>query len=257
MQMRKQKYCHRRVTGLRSKIRYIRTSGTHLRKPSPAGFGCRVTESVILSQALPRLPSDFDAVVIGASSGGIETLSRVLETLPRDFAAPIMVVQHSGGAKTHLPEIIGKRVKLIVKVAVAGERFVAGTIYIAPPGRHLEVSSAGCCRLGDGARVSHARPSADVLFRTAALRFGSKTLAVVLTGFLRDGTAGASKVQRCGGLVIAQEPSTCVAPGMPSSVIENGGANVVLAPAKIAEALVSLVMVPGTRDCLGFAGVAA
>lgn len=199
----------------------------------------------------------FDAVVIGASTGGIQTLSRVLEALPPDFAAPILVVQHTGATKTYLAEIIGRRAKLSVKLAAHGERFVPGTVYIAPPGRHLEVNSIGRCRLGDGDRVSHARPSADVLFRTAARRFGSKTLAVILTGFLCDGTAGARNVRRSGGLVIAQEPATCVAPGMPMSVIENGCANLVLAPTKIADALVSLVMVPGTRECLGFSGVAA
>lgn len=189
--------------------------------------------------------------------GGIETLGGVLEPLPPDFPAPIMVVQHCGGPKTHLPEIIGRRARLSVKLAVEGERFVPGTVYIAPPGRHLQVSVTGCCRLDDGARVNHARPAADVLFGSAALRFGPKTLAVVLTGSLSDGTAGALKVRRCGGTVIAQEPATCVAPGMPTSVIENGCANLVLAPARIADALVSLVMVPGTRECLGCAGTAA
>ncbi|HST08273.1 MAG TPA: chemotaxis protein CheB [Gemmatimonadaceae bacterium] len=212
---------------------------------------------MIPTEAQSRPYLGFDAVVIGASLGGIQTLPRVLEMLPSDFPAPIIVVQHSAATKTYLPEIIGRRAKLAVKVAVQWERFVPGTIYIAPPGRHLEVSSTGRCRLSDGARVSHARPSADVLFRTAALRFGPKTLAVILTGFLRDGTAGAGKVQRCGGMVIAQEPTTCMAPSMPMSVIENGCANLVLAPTKIAEALVSLVMVPGARECVGFAGVAA
>jgi two-component system chemotaxis response regulator CheB len=194
----------------------------------------------------------FDLVVVAASLGGLEALSGVFSGLPADFPVPILAVQHlSETFPSSLPYLLAGRTRLRVHWARDGMRPRAGNVYMAPPGRHLSVPSRRRLRISGGPRVSYARPSGDVLFASSARIFGSRTLGVVLTGRLRDGAAGAEEIRRRGGVVIAQDPRTCAAPGMPQATIRRGAADFVLAPESIPSALVSLVMVPGVRALFG------
>jgi two-component system chemotaxis response regulator CheB len=197
-------------------------------------------------------PAGFDVVVIAASLGGRETLERVLGPLPVDFPAPIVVVQHlhplSPGC---LPGLLARRTALAVVHARPEAPLRGGTVYVAPPGRHLLVTRARRCALSDGPRVNFARPAADLLFASAAESFGARTLGVVLTGRLSDGASGAAAIRRAGGVVLAQDPATCVAPDMPRATIERAGAQFVLPPATLAAALIALVALPGVPSLFG------
>jgi two-component system chemotaxis response regulator CheB len=202
-----------------------------------------------------RLPwfehAAFDIVVIASSLGGPGTLRQIFAALPPDFPAPIVVVQHlSAQCPVPLRGLVASS-RLPLEWASEGARLRAGTIYLAPPGRHLRVTPSCSLRLSDEARMGFSRPSADPLFASAAESFGPRTLGVVLGGRLSDGTAGATEVRRAGGVVLAQDPQTCVAPSMPQSALRSGAVDFVLPPEGIAHAMVSLVMVPGARALFG------
>lgn len=201
---------------------------------------------------LPIFPgAQFDVVVLASSAGGISVLKTLVERLPESFPAPIMVVQHRPAFQPDLlRQILAQRTPMRVVQAETGQPLVAGRVYVAPPGRHLEVSDQGLCQLTDGDRVNFCRPAADILFSSAARRFGSRTLGVVLTGFLHDGAAGTSAIRAAGGVVIAQDPSTCLASSMPLAAIRNG-ADFLLPPRAISAALVSLVATTGVAEMFG------
>ena len=200
----------------------------------------------------------FDVVVVATSLGGREALEQLLQPLPADFSAPVLVVQHiDAQSPSYLPELLARRTRLAVKHAEAGEPIRAGTVYVAPPSRHLLVGMDRGCALSDAPAVHFARPAADPLFVAAAERFGARTLGVILTGRLSDGAHGAMAIREAGGVVLAQEPASCRAPEMPKAAIRRGAVHVVLPPAALGAALNVLVTVPGARALFGLVTRAA
>jgi two-component system chemotaxis response regulator CheB len=194
----------------------------------------------------------FDIVVVAASLGGREVLEQLLEPLEADFPAPILVVQHlDAHAPSYLSALLDRRTRLTVKPAESGEALRCATVYVAPPGRHLLVGDDRHCQFSDAAPVRFSRPSADPLFTSAARVFGARTLGVILTGRLSDGTIGAEAIRRAGGVVLAQDPATCRAPEMPLAAIRRGLVHVTLPPEALGIALSALVAVPGARALFG------
>jgi two-component system chemotaxis response regulator CheB len=185
-----------------------------------------------------RPTGPFDLVVIAASLGGLSALTTVLRGIPTDY--------HS-----YLPDLLSRATDHVVTHARAGEVPEPGTVLIAPPGTHLELSAAGRCVLTDRPRVQFSKPAADPLFTSAARAFRTRTLGVVLTGRLSDGAEGAVQIRRAGGVVIAQDPATCAAPGMPSAAIARGAVDFVLPLSAISSAIVSLVSVYGVDALFG------
>lgn len=186
--------------------------------------------------------SVVDAVAIAASLGGLEALKAILGALPEDLPAPILVVQHRP-ADYHgmLSELLGRHTPLRVKDAEDGETLRNGTVFLAPPGSHLLVNAGGVVALSKAPKVHHVRPSADPLFESAALVFGPRAIAVVLTGGDSDGSTGVRFVHKGGGVVIAQDPLSCAAPGMPQAAIATGCVDHVLSLEEIGAALVAMV----------------
>lgn len=170
---------------------------------------------------MPPLASQPDyLVVIGASTGGVAALLVLAELLPRDFPAPICIVQHIGANQSMLPFLLRRRGHLPALHARDGEQLLPGTIYVAPPDHHLLVEGPRL-RLTRGPRENHTRPAIDPLFRSAALHWGSRAIGVVLTGHLDDGTAGLWDIKDRGGITVAQDPATAEEPAMPASAIAN------------------------------------
>jgi two-component system, chemotaxis family, protein-glutamate methylesterase/glutaminase len=196
--------------------------------------------------------SAFDVVVVATSLGGREALEQLLEPLAMDFPAPIVVVQHMDAqSPSYLPELLARRTRLTVKFADEGESLRSSIVYVAAPGRHLLVGPDRVFRLSDEPPVRFSRPSADPLFLSAAAVFGARTLAVILTGRLSDGTIGAEAIRRAGGVVLAQDPATCRAPEMPEAAIRRGLVHIQLPPDALGAALSVLVAVPGARTLFG------
>ena len=181
------------------------------------------------------------AVGLAASAGGLAALSEVLSALPSDFPAPVLVVQHlDPHHRSWLAEILGRRAALAVCQAEGGELPAAGTVYVAPPNRHLLVSGDGTLDLSDSIRVQHVRPSADLLFSSLAEAWDAGAIAVVLTGTGKDGAEGVCAVKSRGGTVIVQDEASAEFFGMPGAAIRTGVADRVLPLDDIAPALVEL-----------------
>jgi two-component system chemotaxis response regulator CheB len=189
-------------------------------------------------------------VVIGASAGGIEALNELVRGLTTDFAAPILLVLHiPADSPNLLPKILARAGTVKAKSADDGEIAQDGTLYVAPPDRHLLVEADGTLRTPRGPRENRHRPSVDPLFRSAALAYGPHAVGVILSGTLDDGTAGLLAIQRRGGITIVQDPDDAAYPGMPMSALRHVPVDRVLPITAIAaELAASLSRPPRTGD---------
>jgi two-component system chemotaxis response regulator CheB len=166
-----------------------------------------------------------DAIVIGASAGGITALRQLLSELGRDVAASYFVVQHlSPAAESHLADILQRTSALPVVWAEHGRVAERGHVYVAPPDRHLLVDGERVLVVG-GPRENRARPSINRLFRSAAASYARRTVGVLLTGRLDDGTAGLAAVRSAGGVSIVQDPREAEQAEMPRTAVEAGVAD--------------------------------
>lgn len=184
--------------------------------------------------------SKRDVIVIGASAGGVEAISRIVADLPGDLRASILVVLHVSPKRSLFPDILTRAGSLPATHPTDGEPLEYGRIYVAPPDRHLIVED-GVVRLLDTPPENGVRPAVDVLFRSAARVYGPRVAGVVLTGALGDGTAGISAIKLAGGVTIAQDPEEAFAPGMPRSAVNGGMIDLVVALREIPLLLVALV----------------
>jgi two-component system chemotaxis response regulator CheB len=166
-------------------------------------------------------------LLIGASTGGPQALTKIVSHLDAvTESAPVLVTQHMPPTFTtilaeHLTRVGAKP----VREAVDGEPVLAGTIYLAPGGKHMRVArrdGTAVIVLDDGPPVHYCKPAVDPLFASAAEVWGSWNLAVILTGMGTDGTDGAAAIAAAGGTVIAQDEATSVVWGMPGSAAHAG-----------------------------------
>ncbi|PYQ29122.1 MAG: chemotaxis protein CheB [Acidobacteria bacterium] len=184
-------------------------------------------------------------VVIGASAGGVDALMTLVRELPPDFPAPICIVLHiPPDSPSLLAHILRREGALPAKEAVDGEFYRNGTIYVAPPDKHLLVAREGKLRTVRGPRENRHRPAVDVLFRSAAAVLGPNVIGVILTGALDDGTAGLLAIKKLKGIAVVQDPSDALYPAMPSSAVAHVRADYVLPLSGIARQLTLTVNEP-------------
>lgn len=163
-------------------------------------------------------------VVIGASQGGVEALRRLAAALDPRAPAAWCVALHIDSHASCLPEILERAGPLPARHARHGERLEPGRIHVAPSDHHLLVGD-GVARLSRGPRVNWTRPAIDPLFLSAAEAYGRRTIGVVLTGNLNDGTVGLGEIRRRGGRAVVQDPLEAESPGMPTSALAQVGAD--------------------------------
>lgn len=180
-------------------------------------------------------------VAVGASAGGVEALTTLAGGLPEDLDAAVCVVLHlAAGVESRLAEIVSRAGPLTAVQARGREPLRPGCIYVAPPDRHLVVRRRHV-EVVRGAHENGMRPSIDVLFRSAALAYGRRTVAVVLSGSRDDGVAGASAVGARGGCVVVQSPEEALFPTMPSQTVSRDNPDRVLPLSELAPAITSAV----------------
>lgn len=165
--------------------------------------------------------TDYSAIVIGVSAGGMHALSVILPELPEDFPLPVIVVQHMvPDADDYLVNLLDERSSIAVKEAQGGERITGGHVYLAPPDYHLLIELDRTFGLSQDCLVNCARPSIDALFESAADAYGDGLVGVILTGANEDGTRGLKRLKERGGLTIVQNPVTAESNCMPRSALE-------------------------------------
>ncbi|MBE9166175.1 chemotaxis protein CheB [Pleurocapsales cyanobacterium LEGE 06147] len=180
---------------------------------------------------------------MAASAGGLNALSQILSSLPANFPAAIVIVQHLDRKyRSLMADILSRRTPLKVKQAEEGDCLSPGTVYIARPNRHLLVNSDGTLSLSQSELVHFVRPSADLLFDSTAASYKDRAIALVLTGTGNDGVMGVQAIKKMGGTVIVQDEESCEYFGMPSAAIQTGVVDFILPLSEIAPALISLVM---------------
>jgi two-component system chemotaxis response regulator CheB len=203
----------------------------------PVSEGTRPADK---SGAAPTEPPTR-VVAIGISTGGPNALQYLLSQLPGDFPGTILIVQHMPVGFTDMfARRLDELCAIRVKEAVSGDLLIAGRALVCPGDRHMKVKRlplGEVAVLSDEARVNGHRPSVDILFRSLAEEFGSRGIAVLMTGMGEDGAAGMGTVRSAGGMTIAQSEDSCVVFGMPKAAIERGFATRVVALEALANTL--------------------
>src|ERR1041384_2636958 len=162
-----------------------------------------------------------DIIVIGASAGGVQALSKLVAAFPPDLPAAVFIVLHIPSyAPSFLPDILARDARIPVAHATDGEEIKRGKVYVAPPDQHLLIEDRHV-KLVHGPKENLHRPSIDALFRSAARWAGSRVIGVVLTGARDDGTVGMRAIKQCGGIAIVQDPSEAPFPSMPLNVLQD------------------------------------
>jgi two-component system, chemotaxis family, protein-glutamate methylesterase/glutaminase len=181
------------------------------------------------------LRSQIDAVVMGASAGGVEALAVLLPALPASFRPALLIVQHLPRERPSLlVDIFGRRCAVPVREAEDKEPVEPGTVYFAPPDYHMLVEKSRQIALSTDEPLNYSRPSIDVLFESAADAYGERLLGVILTGANDDGAEGLNAVYRAGGLTVVQQPDSAAVPLMVVSALRRGPADFVLPLKEIA-----------------------
>lgn len=179
-----------------------------------------------------------DAIAIGVSTGGPNALAELLPRLPADLAVPIFIVQHMPPIFTKLlAERLDSQSKIHIVEAGHDQEVKAGTAYLAPGGKHMEVRrilGRVVISLNDRPPENSCKPAVDVLFRSFAKTYGAQALAVILTGMGQDGLKGCEQIKELGGSILAQDRASCAVWGMPGAVMDAGLAQAALSLPQIA-----------------------
>lgn len=235
------------VLGARSRDRRLARSGA---APAPSAPSTSIRAAAVapgLKAAATGTQGKLRSVsrmapkvlTIGSSTGGPQALMEVLRNLKSVCARmPVLITQHMPPTFTAISaEHIAKATGVPAREAADGEMVMAGTIYVAPGGKHLSVQRHGegvVIVLSDTAPINFCKPAVDPLFESVAKIYGAATLAVVLTGMGADGAHGSVVIADAGGTVLVQDEATSVVWGMPGATFAAGAAAAVLPLAEIA-----------------------
>ena len=188
----------------------------------------------------------IEAVVIGASAGGVAALLELLAPLPADYALPVVVVLHLlPRHESQLVGVLSHRLALPVREAADKAPVRAGQVHVAVPDYHLLIETARCFALSSEPPVGFARPSIDVLMMSAADAYGAALAGVLLTGANMDGAEGMAAIKAGGGLTIVQQPADADVATMPEAAIARRAPDHILPLQDIGRLLLRLAHSPG------------
>ena len=205
--------------------------------------------------------SPFPVVALGGSAGALEALQAFVAHLPADTGAAYVIVTHyPSGQRSLLPDLLATQTQLPVQTARSGEPLAPDRIYVALPNdgwvvrpgpvlasKPGEADGSAPQDAEDGALTPGRERAIDLLFRSLAEEAGPGAVAIVLSGTGSDGTTGAKRIKAHGGMLMAQEPSTCEFSDMPCSAIATGQVDHVLPPRDMPGRLVSYLSSLGPR----------
>jgi two-component system chemotaxis response regulator CheB len=180
-------------------------------------------------------------VVIGASDGGVEALTAIVNHLPSGFAAPVFAALTLDPRRLRrLPSILSRAGRLPVQFAMDNEPIREGRLYLVPEACQL-ILSPRTMFLSDAARRLGYQSTVDLLFASAAQAFAERVIGVILSGATGDGAAGLHTVKKEGGIAIVQQPDSTSFTRMPSTALASGPVDYVLPAPEIGPALALLV----------------
>lgn len=183
----------------------------------------------------------FEAVVIGASAGGVGALLHVLPGLPDGYGRAVVAVLHiPEGRQSHLAEVFQQRMRLPVREAQDKEQVSSGTLYFAGSGYHLSVEHDRSFSLSCEAPLHFARPAIDYLMESAADVYGPALVGILLTGANHDGAAGLAAIGAAGGLTVVQSPQEAEVPTMPLEAIRQRAPDLILSLDEVKKLLMML-----------------
>lgn len=181
-------------------------------------------------------------VGIAASVGGTEALRIILKDLPKDFPAPVVVVQHMApGFIEGFADWLAHNTSMNVRIAKKDDSLNIGTVYVAPDAYQMKVTADHKIALVDEPLVDGQKPSGSVLLSSVASVYGKNAIGVILTGMGRDGAAGIEDIFNNKGHTIAQNETTSVVYGMPKAAVDKNVVHELLSLEKIAEALLKWI----------------
>ncbi|AHC35676.1 chemotaxis protein CheB [Pseudomonas fluorescens] len=187
----------------------------------------------------------IEAIVVGASAGGVEALLSIFSDLPDTFGLPIVAVLHlPDERRSQLAEVFSRRLRIPVREGQDKEAIEPGTLYFAGPGYHLSVEHDRSLSLSQEDRVHHSRPAIDYLFASAADTYGKGLLAILLTGANQDGAHGLMQVKHSGGTTVVQDPDEARIAVMPRAALALHTPDHILTLSRIASLLASLESSP-------------
>ena len=190
-------------------------------------------------RALPKRTSiDFPVVALGASAGGLDAFKKFFDALPANSGMAFVLIQHLDPThESMMVDLLAGHTPMKVLQATDGMQLERDHVYLIPPGAYLAISD-GTLRLSKPLERHGARMPFDFFLRSLAEECGERAICAILSGTGTDGSLGLKAVKEKGGLVIVQDPEEAAFDGMPRSAIMSGGADLVLAVAKIPQALV-------------------
>jgi two-component system chemotaxis response regulator CheB len=195
-----------------------------------------------------RIVDEVKCVVIGASTGGPPVLQTILSRLPKEFSFPVLIVQHmAAGFVEGFAEWLTRVSAHPVHMAIDGEHFLPGHIYVAPDGFHMGVGAGKRITLSKEKPENSLRPSVSYLFRSVAQTFGKNSVGVLLSGIGRDGAEELKTMKDKGALTIAQDRESSVVYGMPGEAVKLDAATYVLSPEGIGSVLRGIANKEGVK----------
>ena len=247
------------LTDINSNVPFYSKLLNTLEKPNLKGYTSDFFDSVTkkiqelsknnsASNVTVQNKNTFKILCIGASTGGPTAVAEVLNGLGNNFPLPVLYTQHIEVGKDKAMadwfNSVCKNFK--VKLAEDGEAALPGTVYMAPADTHLVIDyldnkQRPVLKLSDEEAERYLRPAVNKLFKSAAEKYKSNTLAILLTGMGADGASGCKEICDRGGWTIVEDKSTCAVFGMPAAAIEAGGAKEVLPRSEIPKRIKELV----------------
>ena len=184
------------------------------------------------AQAIVPITGAFQRIIaVGASTGGTEAIKTLLSTVPSN-CPPILITQHIPKVfSTSFAERLNRCLEMEVFEAQEGMIIRPGCVYIAPGDFHLTIATSGAkkvCRIIQTEKVNRHRPAVDVMFNSILDSYGSKVVAVMLTGMGADGANGMLRLKQAGAITYAQDQATSVVWGMPQAAFNIGAVDEVL-----------------------------
>ncbi|MGB3848793.1 MAG: chemotaxis protein CheB [Tunicatimonas sp.] len=168
-----------------------------------------------------QVSKQYKAIVIGGSAGSFQGITKILSSLPEDFALPIILCLHRlKHVRNGFVEALSIRSTKPVVEPADKESIKRGQIYLAPSNYHLSVELGNFFSLSTEEMVNNSRPSIDITLETSAYVYRQKLVGILLSGANRDGAWGMKRVRDLGGLTIVQDPQECVIDTMPTAALQ-------------------------------------